>query len=431
MRQELLRHRIPPPRDPHPRTRRRVVDPHRAEQAWRWHQARRNQELARGLGPAHGLQRSLEEAHGAVVEELELVAHRRHVEQEVAEYIAGNAADHERDFYDLVHSMRACHAAGFWGILDPEWRVVRGWEHKCAQSHLCPHAVRENQQRLVRRYEPPMLRWIAQKPGRRRLFYVVFEPPNVPRGALRDGKAQAWAWWQAWYREQRDVTPEDRRRWRWPRCKRRTGRWRPDLPWGRSDGVHGVLAHQEDPLSARGDWNVHINAVLLVEGPFSYREAQRAWERVTGVPGARIHAQQIKADPVAGRTFAEQLRLELLEVIKYSAKLTGSPDKGGRRRGGARVEGPPLVAWPFDAFREWYRATKGSRRTRSYGVLFRLPDPEPLEGDRVLWQGEIWWNGTGYRASLFTEDNFRARAAAAGADVALEWPESGPDPPPA
>jgi hypothetical protein len=66
-------------------------------------------------------------------------------------------------------------------------------------------------------------------------------------------------------------------------------------------------------LSAHGDWNIHLNVILLIEGPFDWNEARESW-------GANVEVRAIDRS---------SLTKKMLELIKYSAQTvpTKSADK--------------------------------------------------------------------------------------------------------
>lgn len=390
--------------------------------------------------------RSAEAFAESMADDLSDYAFRKTAEIDLAESILMHAHRATR-LYDIAQRMKVCHHTAPYGLYKPDGRWIVAWEEKCGDAHLCPHEARGNQKRLIRRYVPWIIEWLKAKPSLRRAFYAVFTTPNVALGALRDGKRDALRLFAEWYRSTAPAAPDDPRLE--PGSRRRSlPKWRALVPDRRDDdgahivargrpalGFHGALVHQEDPLSARGDWNVHMNVLLLVEGPLDIGEIRRTWgydvhfpKRRGGVRGFRWDND----DELAAREIATQLT----ELVKYSAKMTAPSDtragdtlpRGARRprraiSGGGgtpvlldagaepRAPAPPMVAWPHACLDEWWSAQKRMRRTRTYGWLFRVPKPAPIDMDLVEWMGLIEWEGVRYSVDLVPEDKFSSSRA--------------------
>lgn len=134
--------------------------------------------------------------------------------------------------------------------------------------------------------------------------------------------------------------------------------------------LKGVLATVEAPLSARGDWNVHVNLILVFSDRPDYKALREAW-------GANIEFRTVKVG-AAGAALRELVKYPLQAVASKSSKKT----EHGRQRWDARRRewvdiGPPMIEWPTDAFLEWWDAHKRYRRTCSWGELFGSLD-EPI-----------------------------------------------------
>ncbi|OWP47354.1 hypothetical protein, partial [Pseudomonas nitroreducens] len=144
--------------------------------------------------------------------------------------------------------------------------------------------------------------------------------------------------------------------------------------------IAGVLAVQEDPLSALGTWNGHLNLIILVEGPFDYAAFRAEW-------GFNVEIKEIPLKHLASA---------FLEVCKYQAKAVSMGDK----KDGSNQ--PGMVEWEPALWLEWWRANTGFRRTRSYGVLFGVPKPiKPLELQHKIWLGRVRWDGGSYRVEHY------------------------------
>lgn len=381
--------------------------------------------------PSNALERELVRIQELLGAELSTLAYRRVCEEELAKYVESWATT--RRWVRLAEEMRACHTHGtvhLYYLAPPDEPVpdaeiyghVIMWDHKCGQTCLCPFEARENQQRLCNRYVPAMLEWKRQKPGVRRLFYCVISPPNVPAGiTLWQAKRDLMARFGTWMRQTRDVTDADRERYGWSARKKKMPRWLApdrDARGPRAKGIHGAFVHQEDPLSRLDDWNVHLNVLFLVEGPFDFEALQAEW-------GCQVKIRDLEEEPVpdwwAGprprkRLTSAELRLVMLEVVKYAAELVASKSD---RKG----EAPPVVQWPPERFREWFRAQKprrdendklvGSfRRTRSFGCLHGIGDPaSTLDLDLAFPVGDLSWLGDTYGVSLIPGDNFSGSRA--------------------
>jgi len=231
-----------------------------------------------------------------------------------------------RTLEDIAASLRTCRKTGLVG-LKPEGGYVMAWDEKCGQVRLCPDESREETQRLSEWYEPAMYAFAKASPTHR-LFYLVPTLHNYRPGDLARGKRELM---ERWKQFSADLVAE-------------------------GIGLEGSLNIQEDPLSARGDWNVHLNCFACVRGRFDYARVRELW-------GANIHIEQIKGD-------REAIRNALREAIKYAAQIvpTKSEDKAERDDSDA----PAMTEWPHDRWLEWWQAQQGFRRVRSYGCLYGL-----------------------------------------------------------
>ena len=316
-------------------------------------------------------------------------AERRNSEQLLADYIDGVGESHDpHGMYklnDLSESLRNCRLNGAVGIR-PGGGYVVAWDNKCSESRLCPDEAREETQRLVEKYHPAVMEWRNKKPGIRRIFYAVFTEHNYRVNSLEAGKKAQLERFKEIMNGKIDACPVEFHHRR-PLVSRKR-----KLP--RFPGLKGSLVIQEDPLSASDDWNIHLNAFLLWEGPCDWAQIRQEW-------GSNIHIAEIKP---------EDLTKALLEAIKYSAQIV--PTKSAEKKAKHETEAPAMIEWPPLRWLEWWRAQKGFRRTRSYGRLYRI-DPvesDAVEMDMVQWVGSISYTGEhgagSYRVDLIPGDNF-------------------------
>lgn len=272
---------------------------------------------------------------------------RRKIEGKIADYIEGHAAAflHVRELFDMPSKLRACRRSGAWGerCVEGHGKIVMGWDFKCGSSRLCPDEARTEQRRLVRRYRPAIRNWVRERPGLRRIHKGVLTWPNVEPGQLGF-------------------------------MKREMFRWLPKLTKA-FPVIHGVLASQEDPLSsARDDWNVHINIVLCVEGRFDWGAFRAKWTELTKhlFPTYEGTSFQVEMRELP-RCDEGALDDALREVLKYAVKHQDMSDLKPER------------------FLEWWNAGQRFRRTRSYGCLFRVGEPDK-EKTEVTWYGRVSWD---------------------------------------
>lgn len=329
-------------------------------------------------------------------------ARRRRAEHELADYIEAT----QPDMADKVESMRTCRTAGCVGIRPGGGHVV-AWDHKCGDVRLCPDEAREETRRLASKYVPTVQQWVQAKPTRR-VFYAVFTFGNFEPGRLAHGKHYLFKRFKAWQDRKRPCTEADRRRWGYGPKKRKV----PEFP-----GLKGSLVIQEDPLSASGEWNVHLNALLLVEGEFDFKRVRDTW-------GCNVELREIRSDTAS-------LARTMNEIVKYAAAHVGG--KSVEKHADGSSQAPPMTGWPGDLWREWFDAQQGFRRTRSYGALYKVPKPDTESLEDVEWVGAIKFTDAGnYWVDLIPGDNFLNRAAAKAARPApgYKFPDPRPPPPP-
>lgn len=351
--------------------------------------------------------------------ELKRYEDRRKVERRIAGKLEREGFDDE-----LVESLRSCRKHGDLGALQEEGgtRKIIMWNHKCGQNRFCPDEAREEQMRLAERYPPKIKEWLAERYWRQ-AQYCVLTWPNIPAGELAFFKREMFRQLVKFLQIKKGKDGVARSK--------------------RFPAIRGVLATQEDPLSWRGDWNLHLNLLLLVDGNFPWAEFRAGWFKATRHlfdkkhRGFQVHFKNIK-----GKTLEAIVRA-VLELVKYSAKhitecshddqhheaaepglrrdpvsdddsdvlAAGSVQDDRRAQGldapGAAGSGvqedprtevflkaPGLVDWPGERLHEWHRAGLRFRRTRSYGALFAVKEvePEKIDKDKVQWIGRVDWN---------------------------------------
>jgi len=296
------------------------------------------------------------ELKDALEEALLPYAERTEAEKMLADYIDEIVDVDDLKLHQLVDKMRRCRNSGVMGKTSDD-RTVFVWDEKCSCSKLCPHESRDETQRLIRRYHSPIIDFINEK-NSHRAFYSVFSYQNYKPGDLKEGK--------------RDII-------------KRFNKWRGNHP-----EVKGALLIEEDPLSVHGDWNVHLNVILLVDGAFCYGQARTTWGNEY-----QLYITKLNQD---------NLTKTLIEAIKYSAQIV--PSKSAAKASANATRAPAMIQWSHEQWIEWWKANKGFRRTRSYGVLYGIKDDEA--GDEltdVTWLGEIEFSHDGrYFVSLILGD---------------------------
>lgn len=349
-------------------------------------------------------------------------ARRREAEKELADYIEQVAAAHPTDasfmkLREIVIRMRNCRQHGTIGVKPGGGHVVV-WDDKCDLVRLCPDESREETKRMADRYVPEILRWQREKPGIRRIYSAVLTDHNYRPGQLEAGKRHLFerfkseilqAKYQACPVEFHRIPPRARTGSTFEAVRPDRRRTMPKFPQ-----IQGAMVVQEDPLSSRGDWNVHLNVLLLVEGPFSYQELRQEW-------GRDLHVQQLRGDE-------DELRASVVECVKYAAQAV--PTKSAEKKAEGATEAPAMVEWPYVRWIEWWRAQQGFRRSRTYGVLHGVPDAPTVPMEDVEWIGTIQYDGSCYRASVVPPRQSERVTSIPGDNSGSSGPPPGPEPPP-
>lgn len=263
----------------------------------------------------------------SIIESLEHHAKNREVAKDIAAYLDNN---NYPELADKIENCRNDASVFERSTIEGKTKLEYIWDYKCGQKKLCPHCAREAQQYFVDRYIEPINEW-SNRSRNHQLQYAVITWPNIKPGELKEKKTEMFKQIGAWLK--RDV------------C----------------ESVHGALVSMEDPLSNHGDFNVHVNLLLLVNGRFSWQAARHDWHKHTKIFFPDCDSDfQIYFKDVSN----QDIKKTVMELVKYMAKHITNKDAAG----GA----PGLVDWPIDLFTEWWDTQQNSRRVRSYGVLYRL-----------------------------------------------------------
>jgi hypothetical protein len=152
------------------------------------------------------------------------------------------------------------------------------WKRKAGLARVCPDDAREESARMVRRYLPAILE--AQKKGYT-IYNGVLTSPNAAPGGLRKEM-------HAIFRKFRRLTKA-----KYPDGSKRFHE------------IKGTLLVQEAPLGRSGDWNVHLNVILIVDGYLNFGKLRNWWHW-------NLHLNKLPEGHIA-------LRGALAELIKYAA----------------------------------------------------------------------------------------------------------------
>lgn len=270
------------------------------------------------------------------------------------------------------------------------------WANRAGLVKLCPSDARCEQQRASRLYGRRLAELDAQGYV---LRSAVFTLPNFPQWHLAAGLDTIFERFKqtVLYAKTNGTVARsihDRKR------------KFPDLV--------GAWACLESPLSGKfvdGDrlnaWNVHLNILLVFkpsDGPYGrpdYEPIHDAW-------GAGIRWR------VVPQGDHDAMRHAILELVKYPLQTVATKSAKDRRRkfdrnGAELTPAPPMIEWPAECFDEWWRAHKGFRRARSWGLLYAgaFPDDDTRSDNGVDWLGVIRVSPAGIsvsRPSLSTID---------------------------
>ncbi len=265
--------------------------------------------------------------------------------------------------------LRLARTSGQFGIRLDTGKPVVMWDNKAGLSRLCPDDAREEAMRLRRRVAPHVEQ--LRKRGHR-MLYAVFTMPNAAPGKLRAGM-------EAIVARFRDSIL---------RAKRDDGE--PLFP-----EIKGALCVLEAPLGRERDWNVHLNVVMPIRGFLDFAKLRARWHW-------NVELRWIGDKP-------GQFEAAFAELIKYAVAATVAKSAEHAESGKSRA--PPMLEWTRAELLEWLRAMHGFRRTRSYGALFRIDEPEADDLGAVVWIGQVSMRGGRYVHHIplldsIPEDNF-------------------------
>src|SRR5882672_627883 len=277
----------------------------------------------------------------------------------------------------LSQKLRDARPIGAYGVDVDDEELRERWANRAGLVKLCPDDARAESQRSSKLYGQRIAELDAQGYV---LRSAVFTLPNVPQWHLGAGMDSI-------FDRFKQTILYARVDGRVARSIRDTKRRFPDLV--------GAWACLEAPLSGlyyddrSNAWNVHLNLLLVSKpsaGPYGrpdYAPLNEAW-------GAGIRWRTI---PQGNR---DAMRHAILELVKYPLQTVASKSAKDRPRkfaadGRELTPAPPMIEWPAEFFCEWWRAHKGFRRTRSWGLLYRgaLPDVGERNLERVDWLGTV------------------------------------------
>jgi hypothetical protein len=271
-------------------------------------------------------------------------------------------------------------------------RFITIYDNKAGVPLLDPDDAREEAQRVQRRVVPAVLE--ALREHGTRVYSCVFTVPNSGAGKLRPGMRALSRRFSLFLR----------------RVKR-----------GKSLPILGAYAVMEAPLGGYHDWHPHLNVILVTSGWFDFGKLRALWAN-------NVHIERVMPN-ARYKTMDDAVAASLRELIKYAVRAVSekSITKAGRAAdlGAApgRPAAPPMLEWTAAEWLEWWYAHRGFRRSRGYGCLFKLDDPEPetVDGFETIATGQrdsrgcMVWRWTllesipGDNSTAMTEETFLER----------------------
>lgn len=295
---------------------------------------------------------------------------RHNARQVLAEYIQRVICPVVDDspIWDIPQRLREARTRGVLMYRPADGHRVFLWQKKAGLPLLCPDDARQEASRLKRRVIPAILERVAQGST---VHYMVGTMDNAAPGKLAATMRRCQQRVRAISKMQVDGKP-------------------------RFPAIKGWMATLEAPLGSARTWNVHVNVLWIVDGYLDYADLQKAW-------GAWMHIERVgarnKKNP--GVCDYDALEKTLKELVKYPVRTVAEKSDGKPKKKSSAADAapaaPPMTEWTADEWLEWWSAHKGFRRTRTGGVLYRIPKPdrETLEGYKAL--GVVHWARGGYR----------------------------------
>ena len=271
-------------------------------------------------------------------------------------------------------------------------RLITIYDNKAGVPLLDPDDAREEAQRVQRRVVPAVLAALRERGAR--VYSCVFTVPNSAPGKLRAGMRSLSKRFSLFLRRVKRA-----------KC----------LP------ILGAYAVMEAPLGGYRDWHPHLNVILVTSGWFDYGKLRAMWAN-------NVHIERVMPN-ARYKTMEDAVSASLRELVKYAVRATSEKSiakaKHSADLGAAadRPAAPPMVEWNAAEWLEWWYAHKGFRRSRGYGCLFRLDDPEPenLDGFETVATGQrdargcMVWRWTllgsipGHKSTAATGESFLER----------------------
>jgi hypothetical protein len=246
-------------------------------------------------------------------------------EHRVSEKLEEVADIHHMKLYELASEMKFCRRSGHIGVL-PDGGYQIAWRCKCGCGLFCPHESREETKRVDRKYHS-QIKLFEQLSPFNQIHYAVLTIPNVPTGQLRQGMEFILQRFKAVF-----MTNEH-----------------PAI-----DNIEGALSIIECPMSASGDWNIHLNVIFLMKCRPDYKLMRRCW------------GYDMEIDFVPPKLISKTFR----EMVKYV--LTGDAEKATNKSESGQSKAPSFFDWPHEAILEYWDAYQGFRKLRSYGELYAI-----------------------------------------------------------
>lgn len=291
-------------------------------------------------GVAHPCIDHLERIAAAAAQlELELppMDERARVRRAVAEYLERvvSPVAGSRSIAKLPERLRLARRSGRFYVRPEDGKTMIRWDDKAGLPLLCPDDAREESMRLQRRLVEEFASLYRRG---RSLHTAVLTVPNSAPGDLRRGMRALWRRFSSLMRA----------------CKRKN----------RPFPIVGALAVMESPLGGRRDWHPHLNVIFVCDGYLDYARLRARWFH--NAHFARLQGSEPK------------IRAALREIVKYSVRSV--PEKSCAKAKAADADGrppaPPLIEWTAVEFLEWWHAHRKFRRTRTYGCLYGVDEPE-------------------------------------------------------